>query len=252
NWVDFSTVADRNREYDEIAEDLCPVDWSEESQARTGKVLLARMGQSKESAARFAQVVSGGQHRYQDGLFYGGTSETVARRNLAAILQGRLGHAEHVAIIDFHSGLGECGKGELIAASLLGTSDFTRARSWFGASINPIGTQGADFAKISGDWLTAVPQLLPHATVTAIAVEFGTVSTLEVLQALRADNWLHNHGDRNGLLAEEIRAQMTSAFYVDEDRWREMIVRQSLLVCRQALAGLADRPAFLQVQADDH
>jgi hypothetical protein len=173
-----------------------------------------------------------------DGLFYGGTAATAARQNLTRILQNWLAEARHIGAIDFHSGLGSAGFGELIAASLEGTTDFARTQSWYGAGVKPIGAQGADFARIAGDWLSALPAMLPNATITAIALEFGTVPAMLVLDALRADNWLHTRGERTGPGAEAIRKQMTNAFYVDSDVWRGMVLGQSLRAIRQAIAGL--------------
>ncbi|HEY5810237.1 MAG TPA: DUF2817 domain-containing protein, partial [Povalibacter sp.] len=96
-----------------------------------------------------------------------------------------------------------------------------------------------EFAKIAGDWLSAAPGLLSNATVTGIAIEFGTIPPLAVLDALRADNWLHMQGNPGGPDAPAIKWQILSAFYTDDDVWRGMVLGQSLLACRQAVAGLA-------------
>jgi hypothetical protein len=236
NWLGFSTAAHRNLEYEEIADVLCPPEWTDETRGRTLQQLLSYA--REHGMNKFVQVVSGGQHRHPDGLFYGGTSATAAREALTSILREHLSKARQVAIIDFHSGLGPPGIGEIIAAALADTPAFSRARTWYGKSVQPIGSQGDDFAKVSGDWLTAVPDLLSQATVTAVAIEFGTVPALQVLDALRADNWLHTRSTPGDGRAEGIRAQMTSAFYIDDDVWRGMVLGQSLLACKQAMAGL--------------
>jgi hypothetical protein len=46
-------------------------------------------------------------------------------------------------------------------------------------------------ADIAGDGLSAAAALLPPAEVTVMANELGTVQTWRVLDALRADAWLH-------------------------------------------------------------
>jgi len=61
-----------------------------------------------------------------------------------------------------------------------------------------------------------------------------------VTTALRADAWLHTHGDPTGPEAQAIKAQIRDAFYGDADDWKGMVAGQSLLACRQALAGLAE------------
>ena len=41
----------------------------------------------------------------------------------------------------------------------------------------------------------AVYEECPQAEYTGIAMEYGTLPLLEVMQAMRADHWLHNHPD---------------------------------------------------------
>ena len=59
-----------------------------------------------------------------------------------------------------------------------------------------------------GDGLSASVGLLPQAEVTGIALEFGTVPVLEVLDALRADAWLHSYGDPKSDLGQAIKGQI--------------------------------------------
>jgi Protein of unknown function (DUF2817) len=64
------------------------------------------------------------------------------------------------------------------------------------------------------------------ANVTAIALEFGTVGPLQVLEALRADNWLRAHSDPLSPNGRAIKDQITNAFYLDNDVWRGMVLGQ--------------------------
>jgi len=81
--------------------------------------------------------------------------------------------------------------------------------------------------------------LLSHAEATMICLEYGTYSTLEVFQALRAGNWLHTKGDPESPAAKEIKAQVRRAFYPDQDDWKEMVWKQGENVLAQAAAGLS-------------
>jgi hypothetical protein len=236
NWVDFSRPLPRRVEYNEIATALCPSEWTDESRARTLASLRNYIGAHGFSA--FQEAVSGGQYHHPQGLFFGGTAPVVARLTLHSILTTRLARAQRVGIIDYHSGLGQFGYGELMVNAPRDSEGVARARSWYGVSVTPVGTQGSASAAIGGDWISAAPALLPHATVTAIAIEFGTVDALQVLDALRADNWLHAHGNPLDPASEPIKRQVLNAFYVDSDVWRGMILGQSLAVSRRAIAGL--------------
>jgi hypothetical protein len=73
-----------------------------------------------------------------------------------------------------------------------------------------------------------------------ICLEYGTCSTLEVFQALRADNWLHAHGDPQGPQAPEIRDQLRQAFYPDQDDWKEKVWTRGRDVLAQSISGLTE------------
>ena len=72
-----------------------------------------------------------------------------------------------------------------------------------------------------------------------MALEVGTQSLMEVLGAVRADAWLHAHGDLGSEQGRAIKAQIRAAFFGDADDWKGMVAGQSLLACRQAINGLA-------------
>ena len=184
------------------------------------------------------QALSGGQYAHADGIFYGGTGPTWSRRTLEAIFRERLSAARDIGLIDYHTGLGPEGYAEQIVSAMPDTDEYRRAAAWHGLAVASQSGGESVSAKLAGDWLDASPALLPHARVTAIALEYGTVDSGKVMDALRADNWLHAHGDPKGPEAAAIKAQIRAAFYVDTDVWRGMVLGQSLIAARQAVAGL--------------
>jgi hypothetical protein len=237
NWIDFSAPLPQRPAYEEIAAALCPAEWTPESQAQSLGFLQAYI--AKHGYPALASAVSSGQYAHPDGLFFGGTAPAFAHRTLETIIRDRLSQARHIGIIDYHTGLGPLGYGEIMMNGSRGSDKYERARAWYGAAVTPVGTEDSTSAPITGDWISAVDELVPQAEVTAIALEIGTVSAMQVLNALRADNWLHAHAKLEGELRAPIKEQMLNAFYVDSDLWRGMALGQSLAVCRQALAGLA-------------
>ena len=94
-------------------------------------------------------------------------------------------------------------------------------------------------AQLSGDWLASVEHLLQGQEVTAAALEFGTVDPVTVLQALRADAWLHAHGDPVGEDAASIRAQVREAFADDDPSWFEKVAGRFDEVIDAALVNLS-------------
>jgi hypothetical protein len=94
-------------------------------------------------------------------------------------------------------------------------------------------------ANLSGDWLGALDRLVPSAEVTAVALEFGTVDTISVLQALRADAVLHSSGDPLGAGADAVRAQVRAAFADDDPAWFDAVATRFDEVVAAALANLS-------------
>jgi Protein of unknown function (DUF2817) len=237
NWVNFDAPLPLNSEYDELAADLCPGDWSPKTQALTWARLESWINQ--HGFSRFQQAVSSGQWKHAEGLFYGGTKVTWSRRVLSDIVSSKLAGASRVCILDFHTGLGPSGYAEPIIGLPRVDPGFVRARSWIGAGAKSLYGDGSVSAQISGDGLTGMPKLLPHAVLDAVALECGIRPILEVAAALRADAWLHAHGDPSSPEAKPIKQMIRAAFHSDEPMWQGMALGQGLAACQAAIGGLA-------------
>lgn len=237
NWIDFAQRLPENPGYDELAGAIAPADWSEASRSAGNAALLTYARDHGFPALQ--QALSGGQYKHPLGVFYGGGAPTWSRRTQTAIFQEYLAGAGKVAILDYHTGLGPWGYAEQILTDPPGSAGYARARDWYGDAITCPAAGDSTSADIKGDGLAAAPLLLPGAEVTGVALEVGTQSLAEVGEALRADAWLHAHGDPASPAGKAIKAQIRDAFYGDADDWKGMVAGQSLLACRQALKGLA-------------
>lgn len=236
NWVDFSKPLPRNPGYDALGDAAVPRTWTEDSQAASARVLGGYLGENGPAALQ--QALSGGQYRHPAGIFYGGSAPTWSRLTQTAIFAEYLGQAAKVGVIDYHTGLGPWGYGEQIITDHPGSAAFARARTWYGAAVTSPSAGTSTSAPITGDGLEAAPRLLPHAQVTGMAIEVGTLPLNDVLLALRADAWLHAHGDPDSLQGRAIKTRIRAAFFGDADDWKGMVAGQSLLATRQAIAGL--------------
>lgn len=237
NFIDFAAPLPENPAYDRLAEAAKPPTWSEESRIQSRATLLVYARDHGFPA--LIQAMSGGQYSHPDGIFYGGAGETWSRRTLTSIFREQLSAASDVGVIDYHTGLGAEGYAEQIVSAMPDTEEYRRAALWHGLAVASQSGGESVSAKLAGDWLDAAPRLMPHARVTGIALEYGTVESNAVLEALRADNWLHAHGDPLSAAGQAIKAQVRAAFYVDTEVWRGMVLGQSLIAARQAMAGLA-------------
>jgi hypothetical protein len=237
NWIDFTQTLPRNPGYEELADAICPADWSKDARSAADKTLLDYCARHGKVAWQMA--ISGGQYQHPSGMFFGGAGPTWSRRTQSQIFAEYLDNAAKVAIIDFHTGLGPWGLGERIVPGSRATREFERALRWYGIGVSSALDGTSTSAPISGDGLSASIRLLPHAEVTGVALEFGTVPVERVVEALRADSWLHANCEPESSQWREIKEQMRTAFYSDSSEWKGMIAIQALLACRQAIGGLS-------------
>jgi hypothetical protein len=237
NFVDHDKAYPKNDGYLAIAEAVLPREWNEASKAETQRVFDAYA--QKHGAYGLQGAISSGQYSHPDGIFYGGARQTWSNRTIRAIARQELSHAHKVGIIDFHTGLGPFGHGELICAVPPTSKSFARARAWYGDEMTSPEGGTSTSAIVVGVMTDAFSQELPDAEVTPIAIEYGTYSVPEVLGAVRADNWLHQRGDLKSPLARELKADMKERFFPAGDKWREMVWTRADQTIGWALKGLA-------------
>jgi Protein of unknown function (DUF2817) len=216
NFVDWTKPVSANADYDVIADLVVPNEWTEDAQKRSMEGLLALVadwGYPKVQA-----VVSGGQYAHPKGVFYGGTGPVWSHRWLREWCSMNLGAARRLLVIDLHTGLGPWGHGELIGGGGPGDAIFERAIALWPDTKSMLTGESVS-AVLAGDWLNVADSLAPHAEVTPVCIEYGTVDGITVLQSLRADAWLHGYGDPTGPEAPTIRAQVRAAFADDNPEW---------------------------------
>jgi Protein of unknown function (DUF2817) len=236
NWINFDQALPENALYEELSADLCPADWSAETQAATGARLNAWIG--RRGFAAFQQAVSGGQWSHSQGLFFGGVAPSWSRRTLTHIIESKLESAARVCVVDFHTGLGPYGYAEPIIGRPLTDPAFARTRAWIGAAAKSLYGDGSASAAIKGDSMSVLPTLLPHAMVDVVALECGIRPINEVALALRADAWLHAHGNLGSPTAKPIKSMIRAAFHSDDLLWQGMALGQGLAACQAALSAM--------------
>jgi Protein of unknown function (DUF2817) len=194
----------------------------------------------------FQQAVTQGQYSHANGLFFGGHAPTWSNIMLRKVLRQYAQKCERLAWIDLHTGLGPSGHGERIFACKDEATAYERASRWWGNHGNPNGETpvtsiyngSSASALLTGLMWQSAYEEAPQAEYTAIAMEYGTQSVNEVLNALRADHWLANHPEAPKELAQQIKQQLMDAFYTDTDVWKGQIVSQARQSMFQAVDGL--------------
>jgi len=94
-------------------------------------------------------------------------------------------------------------------------------------------------AKLTGLMWMSTDDECPQAEVIGIAMEHGTVPTTEVIEAMRAEQWLQLHPEAPASQAQAIKRRMRDAFHNDTPEWKRAIVDQARESALQGVAGLA-------------
>ncbi len=236
NFQDFDDDLPANPNYDEVHPWLVPANWEGPDRELADKAIAEYI----ESRGMFAfqAAVSTGQYDHADGLFYGGREPTWSRRliedNAGDWCQG----VKKFAFIDLHTGLGPRGYGELISVDDGRGGDYERARQWYGDDVKSPSAGDSVSAEVQGTISGGYLNALGSVEFTGIALEYGTIPPQEVLQALRADNWLHLYGEVNSDLGRAIKKDIRAAFFGEEAEWKESVWQRALDISRKALRGL--------------
>jgi Protein of unknown function (DUF2817) len=237
NFHDFSQPLPANSGYERIAAALVPASWPPPAEAEA--VLAAYTAEAGPKALQSA--ATGGQYSHPDGIFYGGRAPTWSQQTLRRVLQQHGQRCQRLGWIDLHTGLGPSGHGEIIFACRDDAAALTRARHWWGEGVTSIYDGSSSSALLSGlMWLSAYEEC-GQAEYTGMALEYGTLPVPDVINALRADQWLQNHPHAPIEQHRAIKRQVRDAFYTDTEVWKARIVEQGLAVARQAVVGLAGR-----------
>lgn len=237
NFLDYAEPTPQNPEYDKLHGAICPDDWTDSALTEADSILESYAEEHGQKALN--RVVMGGQFSRPDGLFYGGTAPTWSRTNILATLDAYTADADHVALIDFHTGLGPSGHGECYIVGDEGEPGVEKANEIWGTDgVTVLAASGSRSAH-DGYNLTGMGRELAPTPFYGNTLEFGTHPLDVVYRALRADNWLHLHGDLNSEAARSIKAELKEAFSPDSEKWRETVYTRSIDVWSRGMAGLA-------------
>jgi hypothetical protein len=236
NFRDFTTPPVPNRAYAEVHGIVVPATWppGPDNEAR----IAAYVAERGEWALQ--QAITGGQCEFPDGLFYGGARPAWSNTVFRTVLREHGAHRARIGWIDIHTGLGPRGHGEKIYAGRNVPADLDRTRSWWGADVTSFLDGSSSSATLSGVNYNAVYDECRGVPYAGIALEFGTLPMRDMLQALRADQWLTNHPEADVDCRAAIKQQVRDAFYCDADDWKLTVYMQALAAGLAAVSRLGD------------
>jgi hypothetical protein len=237
NFVDFDAPLAKNPAYDEVHPWLVPTDWDGPARQAADEAIEAYI--ERNGMPAYQAAVSVGQHGHPDGLFFAGQAPTWSRQTIETVAKEHLSGRSHMALIDFHTGLGPRGHAELISVDQKGGDEHLRTVAWYGDEVTTPASGDSVSAHVQGTIEGGYSALLPDTECTTIAIEYGTLPTSDVLQALRADNWLYLHGDVASPAGQAIKRDVRAAFYGEDSQWKADVWQRGLEIARKTIAGLA-------------
>ncbi|GBU14878.1 hypothetical protein AwPolaro_02560 [Polaromonas sp.] len=239
NFQDFSKALPVNEAYRALHGMLLPEKWPPTAENQTKITSYIDVN----SEAQYQSAVTRGQYEFSDGMYFGGTEATWSNHILREVLKKHGQKARHIAWMDLHTGLGPSAVGERIFACKDDSQALERARAWWGGGgktpVTSFYDGSSSSPSLSGMMWGSVYDECPQAQYTGIAMEYGTLSVVDVIAAVRADHWLHKHPEAPQEQQAAIKQLLMNAFYVDTDEWRDQIIAQARQAMFQAVDGLS-------------
>lgn len=226
-----------NPGYEELYDAINPTTLDEREDAPRRERLLAYARDHGFPALQAALTV--GQYRHPEGVQFGGQRDEDSNRLLREIAADETRGAGRIVWIDFHTGLGPWGEVEIISESPPEAPDLARARAWWGGSVRSTLAGESASAAVHGSIEVGLAEVLADRELTAVAAEFGTYDPVRVFAAMRADNWLHQHGELESEPAAAIKRELLEVFRPEDAGWQGRVLEVGARLIEQARDGLA-------------
>ncbi len=234
NFLDFSQPLPDNPGYRAIHHLLLPKTWP----TGIGNSARLMLFAARHSRQALQEAITRGQHSHPEGLFFSGLEPTWSNVQIRQILRQHARQCQRIGWIDVHTGLGPNGVGERIYRGRASTVDLQRARNWWGLQVTNSFDGSSSSAQLDGTLDLAVMQECPQAQYNGLTLEYGTLPGPQVLNALRAEQWLECNRQASRTRHEQIKQQMRDAFYDDRPQWKQQVLQQARDVCDLTLAAL--------------
>lgn len=233
NFGDHSKPYANNPDYDLLADAIAPESMSKFSVISSWARIFGYM--IKKGKKGLERAISGGQYTHPCGLFYGGRFETWSNKIIRNTARKYLFTKKRIVIIDFHTGLGKYGGAEIMLDVPRKSNRYKRAEAIWETDYLPKFPLGVALTR---SLKLAYPPMLPNSEVTAVSLEYGTIPPLKVFQALRLENWLHHHCEKNHTNYNKIKNQLLRSFYPEQYDWKLIVWKIGKDVIQRAISYL--------------
>jgi hypothetical protein len=237
NFLRHPDEHEPNPDYDALFPAINPERLDAETDDACRQALLAFA--QRHGFPRLQEVLTRGQYEHPDGVYYGGAREEESARALREIAVRETRGARRVGWVDVHTGLGAFGEVEMILEFAPDHPCSRRALAWWGDAVRSTATGESVSAAVCGAMERGLTATLADRELTVACAEFGTYDPTRVFWALRADNWLHAHGDPESEQGRRIRSEVLEVFRPSDAAWKRRVLEVGADVLRRARDGLA-------------
>ena len=185
--------------------------------------------------ARSAQAIASGQVSHPRGLFYMGDRVQRELVLLQELLRSHCKEAEKIVAIDLHTGLGRRGQEQLFVDADTDPTLPDYVWQTFGRAADLGDAKTGSYVN-QGRFSDAVREVIPQARY--VLQEFGTVSPIKTLDALRLENLEWHRRPAEAPRPEPIRRAMMGVFCPDDETWRKNVLHLGCERWRQAAQAL--------------
>ncbi len=239
NYMDHSVEMRPNPLYAELFDTLFTTDMGEHLLDDVMAAFYAFVDRSDPVEAMTA--MGGGQRSHPTGTLYCGTTAAWSTSNLRDVVRKFADQAEKVALIDWHTGLGDFGRATILNTAFADPSAAAWAgRWWTGAAPNEE-LAGSAKPRYVGNVATGVADELRSrgATVMETVVELGTFANKGVLMALLIDRWLRFEcPDRSAPEAVRLETRMVERLNPSNPEWRQAVRGEIARIYGRTVEGL--------------
>ncbi|WP_226506199.1 DUF2817 domain-containing protein [Pseudomonas sp. MWU16-30317] len=242
NYIDFTQPLPDNAAYAAIHDVYTCTDLDGPSRAQADARFNALV--EEHGWAQLMAIVGAGQYQFADGLFFGGHAPSWSNQTLRQILATHLGSAKVAMTFDLHTGAGEYGHPMLMTIVQSAYPALPDAQSLFGpwlytliTAANTLSDTGVA-ATSTGYTSQALLDALPEVQLMPFVIECGTWPGPPMHAQLRADHWLHLHGDPLSEQGQMIKRGLLEQFYPDDSDWQALVGLRTRQIWERALTAL--------------
>jgi len=233
NFADFSAPLPENSEFEALHRQL-----NEVRIKNAGDVAALWRDRGMDA---FAEVFTRGQYRHADDCFYGGNAPSWSRAVLERVTaDGMFANAEHIAVVDLHTGLGPYGYGELINDHPPGTAGDDWVGRWYGDNAKSA-QRGESVSSMKVGLLDFYWHQLIGERGCFVTLEFGTYHLERLVSALVREQWYQNTVRQQNKLRDiknpDVQ-ELRNFFYPEESSWQQQVLFRGRQVVSLACEGL--------------